>query len=72
MRFVKTSTVALAIAALSIFGAGMAQAATVKVTGQLVGCAFSAGVSTATTAELTASLGSTITLSASAEAELEA
>ncbi|MFD4352505.1 hypothetical protein ACFWPX_08095 [Nocardia sp. NPDC058518] len=71
MRFVKTSAFAVAFAAVSVFGAGMAQAATVKVTGELLGCAFEAGVSNETIVELTRNLGGSTELSAAAAAELE-
>ncbi|MBC7301857.1 MAG: hypothetical protein H5T78_12975 [Nocardia sp.] len=72
MRFVKTSAFALAFAAVLVFGAGMAQAASVEVDADLIGCALSADASGETLAELHAGFGTSIELSATAAAELEA
>ncbi|MFC4376308.1 hypothetical protein ACFO5K_19610 [Nocardia halotolerans] len=72
MRFVKTSALALAFAAVSVFGAGMAQAASVEVSEDLIGCALAADASGETLAELHEGFGETIELSATAAADLEA
>ncbi|MFE3543418.1 hypothetical protein ACFXK0_10620 [Nocardia sp. NPDC059177] len=73
MRFVKTSAVALAFAAVSFAGAGLAQAATsIEVTEDLIGCALEAEASGDTLAELHEGFGTTIELTAGAEADLTA
>lgn len=74
MRFVKTAIFALAFAAMSIFGAGIAQALPVEVTSEVVACAeASTEVSAETKAALSASEeGATVDLSAEAVAELKA
>ncbi|MFC9895659.1 hypothetical protein ACFVMC_18395 [Nocardia sp. NPDC127579] len=72
MRFVRTGFILVAVASASFLGAGVAQAATIDVTADLLTCAAGVGLDADTLADLRAGIGRSVEVSAETEAELEA